>query len=185
MILVIDCGSLKTEYIVNLIDDFMDVESIGIMDFNNDLIDKYDGIIISGAPILVTEIDTTPYLEKLSWIKDTNKPVLGICFGHQMIGLLFGAFASKMAEDRDSQEIEIYEDSLLFSRLPDVIHMMEDHCETISIPPGFKLVASSDKCVNEAMEHREKPIYGVQFHPEVSGNHGRVLLENFTNIVAK
>lgn len=59
--------------------------------------------------------------------------------------------------------------------------MMEDHCETISIPANFKLIASSDACVNEAMEHTELPLFGIQFHPEVSGNHGRIVIENFVN----
>jgi GMP synthase (glutamine-hydrolysing) len=60
--------------------------------------------------------------------------------------------------------------------------MMEDHCESISIPPNFKLIGSSDACVNEAMQHQTKKIYGVQFHPEVSGNHGRVIFENFVHL---
>jgi GMP synthase (glutamine-hydrolysing) len=45
------------------------------------------------------------------------------------------------------------------------------------------LLACSDACINEAMKHKEKPMYGVQFHPEVSGNFGHVLLENFACLV--
>jgi len=44
------------------------------------------------------------------------------------------------------------------------------------------LIASSDACVNEVMQHKTKKIFGVQFHPEVSGNHGRVMIENFVKI---
>ena len=86
-----------------------------------------------------------------------------------------------MREDRDWQLIEAFEDCILFNRLPNEIEMMEDHCESISIPAGFQLVASSDACVNEVMQHTEKAIFGVQFHPEVSGTHGSVLIENFVN----
>ena len=71
--------------------------------------------------------------------------------------------------------------SLLFQKLPTVFEVMEDHCESISIPEGFELLASSDECINEAMQHKEKKIYGLQFHSEVSGNFGRVIIENFVN----
>ena len=184
MILVIDCGSNKTKYIEQIVDEFDDVKRVGLMDFTEEELKDVRGVIISGAPILVTEVDPEPYLAKIEWIKTTDLPILGICFGHQLIGLLFGAFASKMKEDRDWQIVEAYVDCPLFNKLPQEVEMMEDHCETISIPAGFELVASSDACVNEAMQHKEKPIYGIQFHPEVSGNHGRVVLENFVRVTS-
>jgi len=60
--------------------------------------------------------------------------------------------------------------------------MMEDHCECISLPPNFELIATSDACVNEAMAHPAKSIMGMQFHPEVSGNFGAILIENFIGL---
>ena len=58
--------------------------------------------------------------------------------------------------------------------------MMEDHCESISIPPDFDLLATSDACVNEIMRHQKKLVYGVQFHPEVyHSTDGKQILENF------
>ena len=182
MILIIDCGSNKTKYIDQIVYEFMDTKLVSLMDFKEEMLEGIKGVILSGAPLLVTEIDTTPYEDKMKWIRTTKTPVLGICFGHQLIGLLHGAFANRMREDRDWQTIEVMEDSPLFNRLPNEVRMMEDHCETISIPPGFELVASSDACVNEAMQHKEKIMYGVQFHPEVSGNHGAVLIENFVKV---
>ena len=182
MILVIDCGSDKTHLIAQIVDEFIDVEQKPLLDLHEVDLSKYQGIIISGAPLLVTEIDTQPYIDKIKWVGTVEIPVLGICFGHQLIGLYYEAQASKMREDRDWQVVEHFIDSPIFNRLPNEIEMMEDHCETISIPPGFELVASSDACVNEAMQHKERPIYGVQFHPEVSGNHGRVIVENFVKI---
>jgi GMP synthase (glutamine-hydrolysing) len=183
MIALIDCGSSKTPQIAKQLEEYIDVQVFGLLDFKDDNLAHFDAIVLSGAPILLTEIDPTPYLLHLSWIKTYNKPLLGICFGHQIIGLLYGARVSKMREDRQFQEIEVVKDDVLFERLPDVFEMQEDHCEHISIPQGFDLLACSDACINEAMKHREKPLYGVQFHPEVSGNYGHVLLANFANIV--
>jgi GMP synthase (glutamine-hydrolysing) len=185
MILIIDCGSQKTQYIEEAVDEFMDFETISVHDIADEYFNNKKGVIISGAPLLITEIDISPYLEKFKWIKTIGLPILGICFGHQIIGLTFGAFGSRMKEDRDWQTIEIFEQSDLFKKLPTEIQMMEDHCESISIPKDFTLIAASDFCVNEAMQHKDFPIYGVQFHPEVSGNHGRILFDNFIQICEK
>ena len=108
MILIIDCGSQKTQYIEESVDEFMDFETISIHDISDEYFNNKKGVIISGAPILITEIDISSYLEKFKWIKTIDLPILGICFGHQMIGLTFGAFGSRMKEDRDWQTIEIF-----------------------------------------------------------------------------
>ena len=105
-----------------------------------------------------------------------------INFKTLLIGMLFGAYPSRMREDRDWQEIEILIDDEILDKLPSSFSMMEDHCESISIPPGFDLLATSDACVNEMMRHQKKLVYGVQFHPEVSGNSGMILFQNFYNI---
>jgi GMP synthase (glutamine-hydrolysing) len=184
MILILDCGSSKVPYIQEIIDDFCDFRTVALLDFQESDLHGMWGVIISGAPLLITEQDVSPHLQKLSWLKSREIPVLGICFGHQMMGLTFGAFGSRMREDREMQTIEAFENSPIFEKLPHEFEMMEDHCETISIPPGFKLIASSDNCVNEAMQHSELPLFGVQFHPESSGNLGKVIFENFYQIAA-
>lgn len=180
--LIIDCGSNKTKFIEQIVYEFIDTKGVALMDFEESILDGIQGVILSGAPLLITEIDTTPYQDKMKWILTTEIPVLGICFGHQLIGLLHGASGSRIREDRDWQTIESMEDCALFNRLPIEFQMMQDHCEAISIPPGFTLMASSDACINEAMKHKDKQLFGVQFHPEVSGNHGAILLENFVKV---
>ena len=182
MILVIDCGSNKSKYIKQIIDEFIDVKQCKLLDFNLDDLNDVKGVIISGAPILITDIDPIPYVQMIAWVKTISIPILGICFGHQIIGLLHGAFAQKMTPARDWEEIGSFEASPILKRLPIDFEMMQDHCETISIPPGFTLLASSDSCVNEVMQNKEQRVFGVQFHPEVSGNFGRILLENFVAI---
>lgn len=179
MILIIDCGSSKVPYIEQSVDEFDDYRTVSILELTDSDLSGIDGVVISGAPLLITKQDMKPYLNKIEWIKHTDIPVLGICFGHQLIGLSFGSFGSRMREDRDFQTIGIYEDSVLFQKLPEEFEMMEDHCEAISVPQHFKLIAGSDACVNEAMQHESLPLFGVQFHPEISGNHGRIIFDNF------
>jgi GMP synthase (glutamine-hydrolysing) len=182
MILILNCGSSKTLYIEELVDEFSDFKTIPILDFTLADLTGKTGVIISGAPILVTEQEIGHFLKQVEFIKTTTIPILGICFGHQLVGITFGAFASRMREDRDWQTIGLLDPSPLFDKLPDEFEMMEDHCEAISIPPNFNLIAASDACVNEGMQHKELLVFGVQFHPEVSGNYGRTIFENFIRL---
>ncbi len=185
MILVVDCGSNKVPYIEKCIDEFMDYETIKLEELSSVDLDRYLGVVISGNPILLTEVDLEPYMEKTTWIKTFEKPILGICFGHQLLGLTYGAAVSLQKEDRDWQTIEVLQEDDLFNKFAKEFSMMEDHHETVSIPPNFIHLAVSDACINEGMKHKEKPFYGVQFHPEVSGNLGSLLFDNFTRICLK
>lgn len=185
MILIINCGSQKTPFIEQAVDLQMDYTTVGLFDATAESAQNAMGIIISGAPILITEVDNVPYIEQLSWILNAGIPVFGICFGHQIIGLLHNAQASRQMEDRDWQTIESIEGHPLFDKLPNEFEMIEDHCESISVPKDFQLLAVSDACINEAMFHKDKPFFGVQFHPEVSGNLGTLIIENFIEICRK
>lgn len=182
MIVIIDCGSSKTPLIESIIYEFMDTRVVPLFEFQRELHTDALGFVISGAPILITEVDTEPYLKQFEWLKTETVPVLGICFGHQMLGLTFGALSNRQREDRDWQVIAVIADCPLFDKLPEEIELMEDHCEAVSIPKDFIHTAVSDATVNEGMMHQTLPLYGVQFHPEVSGNHGVIILENFVHI---
>jgi GMP synthase (glutamine-hydrolysing) len=182
MIVIIDCGSAKTPLIEQVVYEFEDTLVVPLLEFNSADHPAAIGFILSGAPVLLTESNPEPYLNKVSFLLTTDIPVLGICFGHQLLGLTYGAFASRQREDRDLQTIEIVADCPLFNKLPTTFEQLEDHCETISIPPNFVHVGVSDQCVNEAMMHTTKPLFGVQFHPEASGNFGAVIFENFVHI---
>ena len=182
MILILNCGSSKTPFIEEIIDEYIDYQTVGILDVLDIDFSTFKGVVISGAPLLITEINMEVYLKSIEIVVQSKLPILGICFGHQLLGLHFGAFGAKMKEDRELREIEVIEDSPLFSKLPDIFYMQEDHCESISVAPNFKHLATSDTCVNEAMMHETLPYYGIQFHPEVSGNQGATILENFVRI---
>lgn len=182
MILIINCGSSKTPFIEETVNEHVDFQTIGILDVIKHELSSYSGVIISGAPLLITEIKMDSYLKSMEYIVLSKLPIFGICFGHQLLGLHFGSFGSKMKEDREYREIELLEPCPLFSKLPDIFSMQEDHCESISVAPNFIHVATSDTCVNEAMMHESLPYFSVQFHPEVSGYQGAVIIENFIQL---
>lgn len=176
---VIDCGSSKVPMIVKMLEElgmYVESQKLNSYSFTNE-----NAIIISGAPILLTEVNHQPYLEYFQPIINSNIPLLGICFGHQLIGLHYGAKISRCEEDRKNQIINFHTLSKLGRDLRGEMVFNEDHCECISLPLDFKLIASSSVCEVEMMEHSTKNIYGVQFHPETSGENGKKIVQLFIN----
>lgn len=183
MIRIVDFGSSKTPQIKACVEPFVPCEVVSDREFNEKLGLDASGLILSGAPILLSQIDYSSYLERYAWLKNYPKPLLGICFGHQLLGLLNQASVALQREDREMQWIEVIAKNPLWENIENPVLMQEDHCESISVPRNFVLSAASDPTVNEAMHHESLPQFGVQFHPEVSGKAGEQLIENFCKLV--
>ena len=139
-------------------------------------------IIISGNPALIRDTGSG-FLEDFEMLRDLTIPVLGICFGHQVIGMLYGADVTIGKEDRSLRQLEILQDTPLFAGLSSNNVFQQDHTEEVALPEQFIHLASSSHCANEAMMHRDLPVYGVQFHPESSGDAGHQLLKNFLSLL--
>jgi GMP synthase (glutamine-hydrolysing) len=185
-ILIVDCGSSKVPEIEKMLAELSaETRKIKLDSLPDEDLDAYNGIVISGAPVLLTKEKKEPFLEKIKALKKYENPVLGICFGHQLIGLLHGAEISLCREDRDWQDIQKLKESALLIGFGNNFRMKEDHIECISLPENFELIASSSTCENEAMQHKLLPVYGVQFHPETSMEEGKKIFSNFLWVCKK
>ena len=177
---LIDCGSNKTSLILNCLEQLnKEVIVISFEEFSLKSVSNHSSIIIGGSPQLLRERNITELITSYSFLKDVSIPVLGICFGHQLLGVINGANYYSIEEDRDWQNIEILHSSLLFNGLTQPLIMKEDHAEAIDIPKNFRILAHSKACKNEAMQHKFLPQFGVQFHPEASNESGLKLINNF------
>ncbi|MEW5997030.1 MAG: gamma-glutamyl-gamma-aminobutyrate hydrolase family protein [Candidatus Micrarchaeota archaeon] len=186
MICIIDCGTSWLEEIKkNLIGLGYSFRVIGLDGIKGCRFESFSGIIISGAPILLTKVDLQKYLKLFGFVKTVKVPILGICFGHQIIGLEYGSGISIGKLINKKERIEINRDDELWRGVKNRSLFREEHSEHITLPDRFYLLAKSESCDNEAMKHKEKRIYGVQFHPEVSGSSGKMLLENFLSPCSK
>lgn len=146
--------------------------------------EESDAIVLSGSGELLSQEQTVKkYWNEINLIQKANLPVLGICFGHQLIGTAYGSKVIPMnGVIKGFREVKIVHSNSLFNSLPEIITVYESHREMVEkIPEDFILLASSEDCKIEAMRHRNKPVYGIQFHAEYYDPypHGKIVLENF------
>jgi len=182
-IAIVDCGSSKVPDIVRVLaDSGADPFVLQPGEIQAMPSDPPAAIILSGNPALIRDADTD-FLADYAPLRDLTVPILGICFGHQVIGMLYGAQVTIGKEDRSLRQLEILQDNRLFEGLSGDHIFQEDHTEEVALPEHFIHLASSSHCFNEAMMHRELPMYGVQFHPESSADAGERLLKNFLALV--
>lgn len=180
MITVINFGSTKTPQILSVVRELgFEAEEKNWKEFSPADYGKQDKIIFSGSPTFLTEVDHTPYTERYSCITEGKVPVLGICFGHQVMGIVHGAKIFRGDAIRVEVDINVVKEDPLFAGLTPVTRMAEDHTEGISLPPSFIHLAYSKDYTVEAMRHPYLPLWGTQFHPEVSGENGKRLIRNF------
>ncbi|MBU3904894.1 MAG: gamma-glutamyl-gamma-aminobutyrate hydrolase family protein [Nanoarchaeota archaeon] len=141
------------------------------------------GLIISGSPHHATI--TMPYEKDLILDAVQKKiPVLGICGGHQVLGLLFGGKVGNHKKPvKGYYKIKFMKRRCIFNELPEKLSIMfESHRNYVTLPKSFELLGTSTKTKNEAMKMKRKSVYGVQFHPEMSGYLGEIIFKNFCNI---
>ena len=141
-------------------------------------------IVISPGPCTPKEAGISVELIKLSTV-----PILGVCLGHQSIGAAFGGNIVKAPEIFHGKTSKINHDgSLLFSDIENSYEVVRYHSLIIdmnTLPEQLKVTATLEDQQNiiMAIEHKEKPIYGVQFHPEsINTNNGKKLIKNFLRL---
>jgi len=130
-------------------------------------------------------------------IKKSDKPLLGVCGGHQQMALAFGSKVDLMARlesgvgyegaKRERGYFPIKTSSNgIFKDLPDEITVWHSHFDEVkTLPKGFQVTAANENCAIQAMQHTSRPAFGVQFHPELFDEEhpdGRKVVENFLSL---
>lgn len=154
-----------------------------------DQVAEFDAIVLSPGPGLPKDAGIMPALLKQY---APEKPILGVCLGHQAIGEAFGAELHNLAEVYHGLETPILQTvaaEALFEGLPNPFHAGRYHSWVVqkeSLPACFEVTAVDEEGQIMAMRHREYNVRGVQFHPEsIMTPQGREMLQNFfTHCVA-
>jgi GMP synthase (glutamine-hydrolysing) len=189
-ILIIDFGSQFTQLIARRIRElgvFSEIVSHKKVK-NKDIDNSIKGIILSGGPLNVYEIEKYSFDKK---IIQREIPVLGICFGHQILSKVNGGRV-KQSKHREFGLANIVKkkDSLLiknFFKNKKVVKVWMSHADQVSkLPKNFNVIASSQNSKFAIVENRFKKFYGVQFHPEVTHtDNGKKLISNFIFLICR
>lgn len=187
MILVIDFGGQYSQLIGRRVRESKVYCEIVPYDYPIEKIkEKHpEGIILSGGPASVYGEDSPKCDQDVFKL---GVPVLGICYGNQLMAETLGGKVSKAStREYGKTEVDIKNDSLLFKGLDNKITTWMSHTDFIeNAPANFDIVGSTPLCPVAAMENVDEELYGVQFHPEVEHTQcGREILKNFLYKICK
>ena len=190
-ILIIDFGSQFTQLIARRIREFgvfSEIVSHKKINIKNILQENIRGIILSGGPLNVYQNDKFDFDKK---ILKLGLPVLGICFGHQILSKELGGRVKK-SNNREFGLVTINKisNSILtksFFNKKNTSNVWMSHADQVSkVPQGFKVIASTKNSKFTIIENFKNKFYGVQFHPEVTHTRkGKILLRNFLFLICK
>ncbi len=185
-IVVLDFGSQYSHLICRRIREFFVYAELVPYDISLDELKKLEpkGIIFSGGPSSVYNSDA-PIPKKE--IFEMKLPILGICYGHQVIVNNFGGKVKHANKEYGSSLLTIENDSDLLSGIGESIRAWMSHGdEAEQIPSGFKIIGHTETANTAAIANQEKSIYGIQFHPEVvHTEQGTEILKNFALKICK
>ena len=179
-IVVLDFGSQYSHLICRRIREFSVYAELVPYDISYEELQKLNptGIIFSGGPSSVYSSDA-PIPENK--IFDMDLPLLGICYGHQLIVDKFGGKVKRANKEYGSSVLTIDSDKDLLNGVGESVRAWMSHGdEAEEIPKGFRVIGHTKNAKAAAIAYEEKSIYGIQFHPEVvHTEQGTEILKNF------
>ena len=187
-ILVLDFGSQYTQLIARRVREIGVYSEILPWDISTEKISYLNpvGVILSGGPESVTK-ENTPRIPEIIFQLDI--PILGICYGMQTLAEQNGGNVSTSSKKEFGYaELKIERSSEIFRGIEtNNLDVWMSHGDHVSIlPADFILSASTKSAPIAAMEHKDKPYYALQFHPEVTHtNKGQKIIENFVVAICK
>ncbi len=181
---ILDCGGQYTKVIDRRVRELGVKSDIFPISVKSEKLKDYGSIILSGGPNNIGESERLNFDEK---VFELGVPVLGICYGMQLMSDHFGGTVdSNLKKEYGQNEIIIDNTVPLFEGLEEKQYVLMSHGDTVKVcPNGFKVIARSGKEIAGVADIKRN-MYGVQFHPEVDlTENGMKMLENFIRKVAK
>ncbi len=159
------------------------ITSADISNLNHNI--KVKGLIFSGGPSSVYDTNAPKFNQQ---ILELNIPILGLCYGHQLIAqTVKGKVEPAACKEYGITYVTIDKAIGVLKSLDQKETVWMSHGDTVfALPPDFEVLAHTESCPVAAFKHREKPIFGLQWHPEVIHTiKGSLMLHNFIFEVCK
>lgn len=136
------------------------------------------GVILSGGPASTYEAEAPMPHDS---ILESNVPVLGICYGHQLVVSKYGGTVRRAGREYGHADLVICDDSGLLAGVGKSIKAWMSHGdEAKTVPDGFRIIGSTDRSASAAIADDANRVFGIQFHPEVAHTpQGTEILRNF------
>jgi len=179
-IVVLDFGSQYSHLICRRIREFSVYAELVPFDISLENLTKLNpkGIIFSGGPSSVYD-SGAPIPDKK--IFQLNVPILGICYGHQIIVNNFGGKIKRANKEYGSSVLTIDSNSDILNGIGDSVRAWMSHGdEAEDVPEGFEIIGHTESSRSAAIANKQKTVFGIQFHPEVVHTEkGTEILKNF------
>jgi len=143
-----------------------------------------DGLVLSGGAASV-DVEYEKLGRLGEYFDKSSVPILAICVAHQFMGQHFGGKVGKaVTGEFGKTEVLVDDHDEILAGLPSKFNVWESHNDEVKeLPSDLVRLAHSESCGVEAMRHRSKPFFGVQFHPEVEHTeHGEQVFRNFLSV---
>ncbi len=185
-ILLIDNGTSYLPQLKNLlfghtveVAKYFELDSLDLKDF--------DIFVLSGGHDIPLIGNERQFQKEIDLVKNSQKPIFGICFGFELIAHVFSGRLERMeAKEHGMVDIQATEPGeLLFDTAS--FQVFESHCWVVKEPTDEMTVLARSKDGIEAFKHKTRPIYAVQFHPEMFGerSYGNEIFQNFLRIIVR
>ena len=181
-IAIIDLGGQYCHLIARRLRDIgVDSEIFG-PDVKSTSLTHYRGVVLSGGPDSVYDTGAPRVDEGIITL---GIPVLGICYGHQLLAQILGGRVERRGGEYGSARLTLRNEDTIFRGTPAEQTVWMSHSDAVvSLPTGSTSMASTVRCEHAAFADLQKGLFGIQFHPEVvHTQHGTEILRNFVRAV--
>lgn len=140
---------------------------------------EHDRLLISGSELSAAERNERDdeLCALIQTFLDSGKPVMGICYGSQMLARTLGGKCRRAAVPEFGWKRVSIRPNPLFDDLDELVPVHSHYDEVHDLPPSCVPIASTDDCAIQAFQVRDRPVWGVQFHPEMSYAEGQHMMQ--------
>ena len=152
-------------------------------------LDEYSHLIITGSEASIVADDDWFNVEEqvIREAFEQRKPILGSCFGHQMLARAISGkefVRRSLSPELGWTSIEVTDDDELFNGLKNPFSVFVSHFDEVcNPPPPWRVIGKNEFCTVHIIRYADRPVWGIQSHPEITPENGRILLEGLVERV--